>query len=500
MERADQFRRNFMKSVLGAAAAQGLGLGIPAFAQSGPRIRTEWQQFKKTAQYKSFLNAIAAMRKNNRASSPGSLQYWANVHMNYCPHGSPYFLSWHRGYLYYFEQQLRTASGDPTLNLPYWDYYSYSTMPAEFTDSSAGNPLYLSRTGSNVYNALTLWPFAPEVYNFQRGTTDAFEVRIETAPHNPVHDMIGGVMSTMQSPLDPIFFLHHANIDRLTHAWALPDGKGIPDSANPYSSTNSSPYWGGNNTYAPNLTMARYLTLIPTWLGYDYANDAVPTALPPMAVMAQASGFRLPAGLHLPSPERPPARPYERVSGRTVSRTRRSLGGAARLGFDETSFSTVLDFDKKDALELAALIARRRAGKPRDNDTLPASAKLVLDRPALTEAGSLGGYYYALYVNMPPVLDSNAAHDRTFLGTLGAFQIASASHHGPARLEYDLADLLIKQGDTDFPALSLSWVRVDGDNPPHGRTISVPEARVELSYEAEPVEPPRLKGRPGFYS
>jgi tyrosinase len=183
-----------------------------------------------------------------------------------------------------------------------------------------------------------------------------------------------------------------------------------------------------------------------------------------------------------------------------VSRTRRSLGGAARLGFDETSFSTVLDFNKKDATELAALIARRRAGKPRDNDTAAASAKLVLEGPALTDVGSLGGYYYALYVNMPPVLDSHAAHNRTFLGTLGAFQIASASHHGPARLEYDLADLLIKQGDTDFPALSLSWVRVDGDNPPHGRTISVPETRVELSYEAEPVEPPRLKGRPGFYA
>lgn len=498
MERADQYRRNFIKGIVGVAAAEGFH--IPAFAQSGPRIRMEWQLFKKTTQYKSFLNAIASMRKNTRSSSPGSLQYWANVHQNYCPHGSPYFLSWHRGYLYYFEQQLRVASGDPSLNLPYWDYYSYSRMPTEFTDSSAGNPLYLARTGTNVYNALTLWPFGPEVYNFQRGTTDAFEVRIETAPHNPVHDLIGGIMSTMQSPLDPIFFLHHANIDRLTHAWALPDGKGIPDSANPYSSTNSSPYWAGSNTYATNLTMARYLTLIPTWLGYDYASDTVPIVLPPMAVSAQASGFRLPAGLHLPSPQRPPFRAVERVPGRVVSATRRSLSGAAKLGFDETSFSVQLSLNKKDASELDMLIARRRAGKPRESQALPASAKLVIDNPTLTEAGRLGGYYYALYVNMPSVLDSNKAHDMSFLGTLGAFQIASASHHGPARLEFDIADLLVKQQFADPANIALSWVRVDGDAPPRGQTINVQEARVELSYEAEPVEPPRLKGRPGFYA
>lgn len=493
----DEFRRHLMKSALGFVATQGLG--IPAFAESSMRIRTEWQVFKKTAQCRSFLNAIAAMRTNTEASSPGSLQYWANVHLNYCPHGSPYFLSWHRGYLYYFEQQLRVASGDPTLNLPYWDYFAYSTMPAEFTDPSVSNPLYRARTGSNVYNALTLSPFAPGVYNFQRGTTNAFEVSIETAPHNPVHDLIGGVMSTMQSPLDPIFFLHHANIDRLTHAWALPDGKGIPDSYNPYSSTNSSPYWAGNNTYATNLTLARYLTLIPTWLGYDYANDTVPIVLPPMAVTAQASGVHVPAGLHLPSPQRPPPRSHEPVLGRMVSPTRRSLGGAARLSFDDTSFSTLLNLNKQDAVELGALITRRRAGKPRGNDKVPASAKLVLDGPALTKAGGLGGYFYALYVNMPAIVDSRAAHDRSFLGTLGAFQIASASHHGPARLEYDLAELLVKQAGADFSDLSLSWVRVDGDNPPRGQTIQVPETRIELSYETEPVEPPR-KGRPGFYA
>lgn len=489
MKNNDQFRRNLLKGMLSTIAVPGMG--IPAFAQSSPRKRTEWQQFKSSSQYNSFLNAIAAMRKNTKAASSGSLKYWANVHINYCPHGTPYFLSWHRGYLYYFERQLRTLSGDPTLNLPYWDYYSHPVIPAEFADPSPSNPLYLARTGINVYNALSLWPFAPEVYHFERGTTDAFEERIESIPHNPVHDLIGGVMSTMQSPLDPIFFLHHANIDRLTHAWALPDGKGIPYSANPYSSTNSSPYWAGDNVYASKLKLARYLTLDPTWLGYDYANDTVPTALP-----VQAPGAASAAIQAARATRRPQDKQFERTPARAISAKRRSLGGAARLGLDEASFSIPLTFSGKDARELEALVTRLRAGKTRDSETAPASVKLVVDRPTLSRAGSTGGYFYALYVEMPPVLDSRLASHRSFLGTMGAFQVASASHHGPARQEFDLTALLVKHDIPDYSRLTLSWIRIDGDQAPRGQTIGIAEARVELSYDAEPIGLPQLKERP----
>lgn len=497
MKSADQSRRKLLQGLLGAAAIQAWPAS--ALAESSIRIRLEWKKFRKTSQYQSFLNAIAAMRANTNASSPGSLQYWANVHQNYCPHGSPYFISWHRGYLYYFEQQLRIASGDPTLNLPYWDYFTYATVPAEFTDPTPGNPLYLVRTGSNVYNALSLWAFAPDVYNFQRGTTNAFEVKIESIPHNPVHDLIGGIMSTMQSPLDPIFYLHHGNIDRLTHAWALPNGKGIPDSAYPYSPTNSSPYWAGNNVYSPILSLERYKTLIPTWLGYDYDSDTVPTVLPPLAVTAQVGEIRLPSLVHLPPNRRPLFKPFTPAPARRISDTRRSLGGAARLSFDENSFSTRLSFDKQDAKELGALIARRRDPTQEPDEKAAKSVKLVLDAPTLSNTGRLGGYFYTLYLNMPTVLDSQSIREKTFVGTLGAFQIASASHHGAGKLEFDLAELLSKQEGVDFSASSLSWIRVDGDNPPAGQTINVQEARIELSYEPEPVEPPRLKGRPDFY-
>ena len=470
--------------------------GFPniAFANTGLRIRTEWQQFKTTSQYQSFLNAIAAMRQNTNPNDRGSLHYWVKVHQTYCPHDVPYFISWHRGYLYHFEQQLRISSGDPTLNLPYWDYYSYPTVPSEFTNPAPGNPLYLQRAGANVYNALTLSPFAPEVYNFQRGTTNSFEARIESAPHNPIHNLIGGIMATMQSPFDPIFYLHHGNIDRLTHAWAMPDGKGIPDTANPYSATNSSPYWAGSNLYAPQLSIERYRTYYPGWLGYDYANLTVPTSLPPASGTAQAAKTTELSSQRLTTRQRPPFKRHIPVPGRQISATRRALAGAAKVAFDEQSYSTSLNFSKKDAEEIAAILAARRAGDSGEGGQRVGSIKFVVDGARLSEQGRQGGYYYALYLNMPPVIDSDSVHDKCFLGTLGAFEISAASHHGPAKLEFDLVSLLLQQDVKDFSGLSLSWVRVDGDNPPAGQTINAQEARVDVSYEIQPVQPPRLKG------
>jgi len=496
MKRADQHRRQLIKGILGAAALHG----FPplARASTGPRIRLEWQQFRETNQYQSYLNAISAMRQNTNPADQGSLHFWVNVHQNYCPHDVPYFISWHRGYLYCFEQQLRLSSGDPTLNLPYWDYYADAGLPADFTDPAPSNPLYLERAGESVYNALTLAPFAPEVFNFQRGTTNSFEARIESAPHNPVHNLIGGIMSTMQSPFDPIFYLHHANIDRLTHAWALPDSKGIPGTAWPYSPTNSNAYWAGSNVYAPNLTIERYRTYHPGWLGYDYDNDTVPTALPPSGATAFAAKGTPLSSPRLPS--RPPFKQFTRLAGRQISAQRRSLGGVAKVAFDEQSLSASLNFSQKDATEMKAIIAARRGGDISASGGLVGSIKFVVDGAQLSELGRRGGYYYALYLNMPSVIDSDATNNKTFVGTLGAFEIAASSHHGPGKLEFDLVGLLLQQDAKDLSALSLSWVRVDGDSPPAGLTFNVPEARIDLVYEPAPVQPPRSKGLPGSYS
>jgi tyrosinase len=42
--------------------------------------------------------------------------------------------------------------------------------------------------------------------------------------HNQVHQWISGDMDTMTSPNDPVFFLHHSNVDRIWTAWQLRNG------------------------------------------------------------------------------------------------------------------------------------------------------------------------------------------------------------------------------------------------------------------------------------
>jgi tyrosinase len=60
-----------------------------------------------------------------------SFRYWADIHANNCQHGWEQFLTWHRMYLYYFEQQMQDI--DPTVTLPYWDwpYYRDDVMAIE---------------------------------------------------------------------------------------------------------------------------------------------------------------------------------------------------------------------------------------------------------------------------------------------------------------------------------------------------------------------------------
>lgn len=482
-------RRLLLKTASGLAAAPWLpGL---ARADTPIRIRQEWQQFKTTSQYQSFLAAFAAMRANTNASDRSSLAYWANVHETHCPHGAPYFIAWHRGYLYYFEQQLRIVSGNPDLNVPYWDYYSYATLPAEFTNPASNNPLYVPRLSANVHSALDLAPFAPTVYNFQHGALNAFEPKIEDV-HNPIHDLIGGVMTTMQSPLDPIFYLHHASIDRLTHAWALPDGKGIPYSNNPYSPTNSDPYWGGNHVYAADLSIERYKTLDPTWIGTDYADTTMPTTLPPAPSTSRTETGRTTPATRFTAIRRPPLRSFKPAPNRRLSATRRVVSGVLLPTFDEQSISVVLRLEKKDAAEAARIVAARRGIDKGSRLGSLGSIKVVIDRATVSAAAGQGGFFYAFYLNMPNVIDSSATRALYFVGTLGAFQIAAASHHGAASIEFDVTGLLAQQKRFDFTELSLSWVRVDGDRPPKGKTIDVAEARLDLTFDPQPAPAPAL--------
>ncbi|WP_250455824.1 tyrosinase family protein [Caballeronia sp. ATUFL_M2_KS44] len=481
MESTSLKRRAFVK---GTASALALASFPELGAAVTPVIRLEWQAFKSTPHYASFLNAVRTMKGVTNANSPTSWQYWVNVHLNYCPHAEPYFMAWHRGYIYYLEQQLKSTSGDTGLTLPYWDYYTYPVIPSEFTDTASGNPLYVSRQNTNVYQALDLSPFASTVVNMQRGTKNAFETKLENAPHNPVHDIIGSYMGDISTaPIDPIFYLHHCNIDRLWNAWELRSTSKVPAASNSY--------WNGSFTYASGLTMAKSKTRTVAGLGYDYANDTMPKTLPPQA---QRGGIvRVQAQISAIS-GRPPVGNFTSSPGRSISSTRRSLGGAKGVRLGNASVSALIALSSSNATSLKDTLAVSPAASPGDSLETPQAVapgkasfrfvKLVLDGIALSAAAQNGGFFYNVYVNLPATGDVDSVKADHFVGTVGAFEISTMKHHRMNMLSYDVTEQLARGGLGNGGQIVVSFVRISGLNSPSGDAVSVDEVRVELGTDA----------------
>jgi tyrosinase len=475
MEQPQYGRRHFLGHAALAAALPCIPAGVSA--QTTLYRRLEWQAFKVTPQYDSLLNAIRLMKANTNPADPNSWSYWTNIHLNRCPHGVPYFYAWHRGYLYHFERRLRSVARNSSLVLPYWDYYTSATIPAEFTDASSTNPLYVERINSNVRQALTLAPFASTVVNFQRGTINAFEPLLENAPHNPVHDIIGNIMSTMHSPVDPIFWLHHANVDRLWVAWvAAGGGRKMP------WKTNS--YWSGSHLYTSTLSLARTATYdTRTTLRYLYQNETMPTSIPLAALPAgkvmrvQATGASV---LRTP----PPIGAFPVTGPRAIDAATFSLAGARNIALDRRSVSAQLPIDGEHWSALREVV-RGNAVSLRGSAARFRSARLVLDGIELTQAGEKGGYFYQIYLNIPATETGVGSPASIPVGTLGPFQIRGATHHGhgPATLRYDLRGILPLKSMLRVGMVSVSFVRVDGDTSPSGPVISVAETRLELSSE-----------------
>jgi tyrosinase len=474
-------RRTFVKGSLSALALSSLPFNF-AFGQT-ISIRPEWNEFRNGPHYASFFDAIRTMRANGNARANSSWRYWIDGHVANGPHNASYFLAWHRGFIYHVEQQMRSISGNPNLVLPYWDYYQNPNLPPEFTDPASGNPLYVpGRVNTNVHAGLSLAPFAPDVWNFERGRPNAFEPILEDRPHDSVHNIIGGVMTTMESPLDPVFYLHHANIDRLWHAWALPDGKGMPGVR--------ARYWGGNFRYANRLSGKRDLCYHPNRLEYDYSNNSVPQSIPPQARAGRI--IRVQAQSGQGTVQRPPVGAFQATAPRALNEGRRSLGGAKDISLRENPVSVHIPLVAADRQNLRSIAARAKARGALPDGEPYKSMHVVLDDVRLVGEGARGGFFYQVYLNLPPS-GAPSTGEPHLLGSIGPFQINAASHHGHASVTFPAADVLANVPASDLDELTVSLVRVSGPNSPGGPTISIGELRVEISsdqpYETEPHVP-----------
>jgi hypothetical protein len=161
-----------------------------------------------------------------------------------------HFLVWHRLYIYHFEKIVRKLSGDPNFSLPYWGYTDTvnaqlsRTMPAIYRDTKSS--LYEKARLDSLNNGAPLHGEILEFIDlknlFENTTYAGFNKNMNAAPHGAMHDYIGygnseagkgmfnpikqkfdkggGLMQDVRTAAyDPIFWVHHANIDRVWQKW-----------------------------------------------------------------------------------------------------------------------------------------------------------------------------------------------------------------------------------------------------------------------------------------
>ncbi|KAJ2689893.1 hypothetical protein IWW39_001117 [Coemansia spiralis] len=191
---------------------------------------TEWQ---------AYSNAVAA------AYNDKWIDWFGYYHSRVADvvHGSSQFLVFHRDFINSYEDILQGYN--PDVMVPYWNMMVDFQNPA---NSSVLGSKYLGGNGVGANNCVNsglagTWSLFPKdrclsrVYNngtninswyspeyvtsvMQRSNTYAdFRFNIENSVHGAVHLGLNGDMGTMHSPTDPVFFLHHVNIDRLYAQW-----------------------------------------------------------------------------------------------------------------------------------------------------------------------------------------------------------------------------------------------------------------------------------------
>tara|TARA_R110001583_G_scaffold184213_3_gene343369 strand:+ start:6383 stop:7927 length:1545 start_codon:yes stop_codon:yes gene_type:complete len=181
---------------------------------------------------------------------------------NQCQHQTWYFIPWHRGYVWSIEglvrEEIIKQGGPADWAMPYWNYSDTQNpqarmLPPAFAaqtlPDNSENPLYvMQRYGLGTVpivlpaKDVTLEALGqPRFTGIGAGALSGFgglktgfshsgrvSGRLENHPHNIVHVDVGGQQPNgdpglMSDPdtagLDPIFWLHHANIDRLWMVW-----------------------------------------------------------------------------------------------------------------------------------------------------------------------------------------------------------------------------------------------------------------------------------------
>lgn len=245
--------------IIGAGIVASNLTGMAALAAGTPPTRRTLQGLAWNDPIVATYRDAVGMMKAMKDAEQYSWARLATIHgtdpntYHFCPHGNWYFLPWHRAYTAMYERIVRKLTKNDDFAMPFWDWTANPVMPEVFTQAKTPdgkpNPLFVSDSGwartwpakkpmpaENVGPAVLTKILAPTEYEdfgtsrpegqnslapswITTGTGSQDE--LEGNAHNNVHNNIGGWMPSASSPRDPIFFMHHCNIDRIWAVWNL---------------------------------------------------------------------------------------------------------------------------------------------------------------------------------------------------------------------------------------------------------------------------------------
>lgn len=217
----------------------------------------------------ALRDAVDVLRKKDDYGGRPAIDGWfalATSHSQLCfgasgdheIHYGWWFLPWHRAYLIHVERALQAAISEPSLTIPYWDWVTTPMLPKSVFESTyrkgnatVVNPLFddqrygpigqggevnftdLGAPSKNESELIAIDTFE----NFAGARPDGKQTKrpgyLEGTPHTYIHRAIGydqvanrvGLLTVGMAPLDPSFFLHHANVDRLWTMWVNAGGR-----------------------------------------------------------------------------------------------------------------------------------------------------------------------------------------------------------------------------------------------------------------------------------
>jgi hypothetical protein len=327
-----------------------------------------------------------------------------DTYFNQCNHGT-HFLSWHRWYTLFWEEIVRQLCGVNAFNMPYWDSVADNgflpdavRLPADATNSLYDDSRWeWLNDGTAAISGLVNDALLKASFN----TFSLGDGSINAMPHARVHNQMGGHMLYFgESAQDPIFFLHHCNIDRYWECWLRMLRRGHVNPGAPFTEQEFL-----FNTVDGPQTIVVGDGMRTADLGYTY--DKCPIA---------PTKFKIPEWLHnlvweevqfldIPRPDPPP--PIIRTLLETKEFTLNGCSNVVPLP-REVLKKTGFDFDNSNA-----------------------SLAIGMRYLMLTEVGRKGGYEIEVWLAPEArLVESQQLKGAVQIGALGTFSLGHVVHHG----------------------------------------------------------------------